>query len=170
LHGDRAVGSGRSPWRAVFCEATAGPHGVDGRVVRERSPPGREEAGKAGEARAAAALRWSEPCEGVRRGGEQRLGGEALRRAEHRAQGLRDGAGHEAVRSGTLLLTVVREPLRGCVRRTLRAVARATGMMDAGVLATAWARGEAVAVRPAAAVLEGADDRVVRGGEVGFLG
>ena len=51
---------------------------------------------------------------------------------------------------------------------TLRAVAITTGMIDPVVFATAWALIEAVAVRPAAAVLDGADDLVVRGGEVGI--
>ena len=51
---------------------------------------------------------------------------------------------------------------------TLGAVAIATRMMDTVVLATALARVEAVAVMPAAAVLDGADDLVVRNGEVGI--
>jgi hypothetical protein len=49
----------------------------------------------------------------------------------------------------------------------LRAVAIATGMIDAVVFATARALIEAVAIIPAAAVLDGADDLVVRGAEVG---
>jgi hypothetical protein len=126
-----------------------------------------EEAGKAGEGGADAALLVREPFAGWRRGCAHGLVGEALLRAEKRAQSLRDGAGHEAVRSGTLLVTLVREPLRGFVMLTLRAGAIATGMMEAVVFATAVALGEAVAERPAAAVLDGADDLVVRGGEVG---
>ena len=51
---------------------------------------------------------------------------------------------------------------------TLRAVAIATGMIDAVVFATALALVEAVAVMPAAAVLDGADDLLVRGREVGI--
>jgi len=43
----------------------------------------------------------------------------------------------------------------------------ATGMIDAVVFATALALVEAVAIMPAAAVLDGADDLRVRGGEVG---
>jgi hypothetical protein len=101
------------------------------------------------------------------RGLEHGRGGEALMRAEKRAQGLRDGAGHEAVRSGKLFVQVVLQPLLGCVRLTRRAVAMAPGMIDAVGLATAWALGEAVAVMPAATVLEGAEALVVRGGEVG---
>ena len=46
-------------------------------------------------------------------------------------------------------------------------MAMATGMMDTVVLATALALGETVAVMPAAAVVDGADNLVVRGGEVG---
>ena len=44
----------------------------------------------------------------------------------------------------------------------------ATGMMDTVVFATAVALGEAVAVMPAAAVLDGADALAVRGGEGGI--
>ncbi len=77
------------------------------RVVRELSPPGMEDAGKAGEGGADEARRLSEPFEGLRRGCEHGLVGEALRRAEQRAQGLRDGEGHEEVRSGKLFGTLV---------------------------------------------------------------
>ncbi len=167
FHGDRDVGAGGSPCRAVRCEAPAGHHGVAGRMGLELSPPGREDAGKAGEGGADAALRLREPCEGLRRGVAQGLGGEAWLRAEKRAQGLRDGASTEAVRAGKLCVQVVRYPLLGLVMLTLRAVAMAPGMMDTVVFATAVALGEAVAVMPAAAVLDGADDRVVRGGEGG---
>src|SRR5712691_307676 len=100
-------------------------------MVLELSPPGMEDAGKAGEVGADEALLVSEPFEGVRRGVEQGLGGEAWMRAEKGAQGLRDGTGHEAVRSGKLFVTLVMEPLLGCVMLTLRAVAIATGMIDA---------------------------------------
>ena len=48
-------------------------------------------------------------------------------------------------------------------------VSVATGMMDAVVLATALALIETVALVSALAVLDGADDLAVRGGE-GFLG
>jgi hypothetical protein len=80
FHGARAVGSGREPGRAVLCEATAGHHGVDVRMGRELFPPGREEAGKAGEVGADAALLVREPFEGWSRGFDQGLGGEAWRR------------------------------------------------------------------------------------------
>jgi hypothetical protein len=61
-----------------------------------------EEAGKAGEVGADEALFVSEPFEGLRRGFAHGLGGEALMRADKRTQGLRDGEGHEEVRSGKL--------------------------------------------------------------------
>ena len=137
-------------------------------MVLELSPPGMEDAGKAGEVSAEEALLVSEPFEGLRRGFEHGLVGEALMRADKRAQGLRNGEGHEEVRSGKLFVKVVMQSLLGFVMLTLRAVAIATGMIDAVVFATAWALGEAVAVMPAAAVLDGADDLVVRGGEVGI--
>ena len=50
---------------------------------------------------------------------------------------------------------------------TLGTVAVATGMIDAVLLPTALALIEAMAVVSAAAVLDGADDLAVRGGEVG---
>ena len=71
------------------------------------------------------------------------------------------------MRSGQLFVPVVLSPLLGCVMLTLRAVAIATGMIDTVVFATALALGEAVAVMPAAAVLDGADALGVRGGEGG---
>ena len=70
------------------------------------------------------------------------------------------------MRPGKLCLQVVVELLLGCMLLTLRAVAIATGMMDAVVFATALALREAVAVMSAAAVLDGADGLVVRGGQV----
>jgi hypothetical protein len=62
---------------------------------------------------------------------------------------------------------VVLEPLLRCILLTLGAVAIAPGMIDAMVPATGWALREAVAVRTAAALLEGADALAVRGGERG---
>jgi hypothetical protein len=50
---------------------------------------------------------------------------------------------------------------------TLRAVAVATGMVDAVLPLTVWALREAVAVMAAVAVLESADGLAVREGEVG---
>jgi hypothetical protein len=72
----------------------------------ELSPPGMEEAGKAGEVGADAALLWREPFEGLRRGCAHGLGGATLMRADKRAQGLRDGESNEAVRSGKLFVQV----------------------------------------------------------------
>ena len=66
-----------------------------------------EDAGKAGEVGADEALLLSEPFEGLRRGFEQGLVGEALMRADKRAQGLRDGERNEAVRPRELFVQVV---------------------------------------------------------------
>ena len=76
-------------------------------MVLELSPPGMEDAGKAGEVGADEALLLSEPFEGLRRGFEQGLVGEALMRADKRAQGLRDGERNEAVRPRELFVQVV---------------------------------------------------------------
>jgi hypothetical protein len=76
-------------------------------MVLELSPPGREDAGTAGEVGADEALLLSEPFAGLRRGLKHGLGGEALMRAEKRAQGLRDSESNEEVRSGKLFVPVV---------------------------------------------------------------
>ena len=49
----------------------------------------------------------------------------------------------------------------------LRAVAVATGMIDAVLLTTTWTLIEAMAVMAALALLDGVDHRAVRAGEVG---
>jgi hypothetical protein len=59
------------------------------------------------------------------------------------------------------------EPLVGCMLRTLWAVPVATGMMDAGVLATTLALIQAVAGVSALARLDGTDDRAVCEGQLG---
>jgi hypothetical protein len=89
-------------------------------------------------------------------------------RAEEGTEGLRDRAGEEEVRSGKLLLQVVMEPLLGCMLLTLGTVSIATGMLDAMVFPAALALRETMAVMSAAAVLDGADDLAVCGGEVGI--
>ena len=76
-------------------------------MVLELSPPGMEDAGKAGEVGADEALLLREPFEGLRRGCEHGLVGETLMRADKRAQGLRDGESNEEVRSGKLFVQVV---------------------------------------------------------------
>ena len=76
-------------------------------MVLELSAPGMEDAGKAGEGGADKALFLSEPFEGLGRGLEHGLVGEALMRADKRAQGLRDGERNEEVRSGKLFVQVV---------------------------------------------------------------
>jgi hypothetical protein len=101
------VGSRGTPGRAVRCEATAGHHVVEVRMVLELSPPGMEDAGKAGEVGAAEALLVREPFEGLRRGCAHGLGGEPLRRADKRAPGPRDGERHEQGRSGKLFVQMV---------------------------------------------------------------
>ena len=88
-------------------------------------------------------------------------------RADEGSQRLRDGAGEEEVRPGELLGEMVLEPLLGCMLLTLRTMAMATGMMDAVVAPTVLALRKAVAVRAALALLDGADDVAVGGGEVG---
>jgi len=88
-----------------------------------------------------------------------------LLRADQGTQGLRDSAGQEKVRPRELLGQVVLEPLLGCMLLTRGAVAVATGMMDAVVARAVLTLIEAVAVCAALALLEGADDLTVCGGE-----
>jgi hypothetical protein len=91
----------------------------------------------------------------------------ALMRAEEGSERLRHGEGAQAVRSGQLLLQVVGEPLLGCMRLTLRAMTMATRRIDVVVFPTALALREAVSRVSAAAILDGADDLTVHGGERG---
>ena len=67
---------------------------------------------------------------------------------------------------GSLFGEMVLEPLLGFMLLTLRTMAIATGMMDAVVAPTVLALIKAVAVRAAWALLDGADDLAVGGGEV----
>ena len=166
LDGDKAVGSGRQPPTSVLRPSTAGDHGVDVGVVLALSAPGRQDTEKARAVGAKETLVFGEPLEGLSRGVEHGLGGEAWMGAEKGTQGLRDGAGEEAVRPGKLVRQVVVEPLLGCMLLTLGTGAVATGMRDAVWLATELALREAVAIVSAVAVLDGAEDLAVRGGEV----
>jgi hypothetical protein len=138
------------------------------RVVLELSPPGMQDTGKSREVGPDEALVFRQPFEGRCRRLKQGLVREALRRADERSECLRDGEGEQEVRPRELLLEVVCEPLRGFMLLTLGAVAVATGMLDAMVPPTGVALREAMAVRAALALLDGADDRAVGGGEVGI--
>jgi hypothetical protein len=136
-------------------------------MVLELSPPGRQDAGETREVGPDAALVCGQPLERHGRRLQHGLVREALMRADAGAERLRDREGAEEVRPGKLCVQVVLEPLLGCMMLTLWAVAVATGMIDAVLSPTAWALREAVAVVSALALLDGADDLVVRGGEVG---
>jgi hypothetical protein len=164
---DKEVGSGRQPCCAVLCESAAGHNIMDMRVVLELPAPRMQDPGEPREVRADETRVVGEPFEGCSRGGEHGVIGETLMRADEGTQGLRNGEGHKEVRSGQLLVQVMCEPLLGCMLLTLRTVAVPTGMVDAVLPSTAWALRETVPVVSAAAVLDGADDLAVRGGEVG---
>jgi hypothetical protein len=166
--GDKEVGSGRQPTTAVLRQSPAGDHGVEVGVVRELSAPGMQDTEKARAVGAQETLVFGEPCEGLRRGLAHGLGGAALLGAEKGTQGLRAREGDEAVRPGKRWLQVVGEPLLGCLLLPRGPVAVATGLMDAVWRATALALREAVSLVAAWAVLDGADDLAVRGGEVGL--
>ena len=71
------------------------------------------------------------------------------------------------MRPRELFVQVVMSPRLGCMMLARWTVPVATGMMDAVVSPTAWALGEAVAIVPTLAMLDGIDDLAVRGGEVG---
>ncbi len=79
------MGSRGEPLGAGLGETATWDDGMEVRVVLERSPPGREDAGQPGQVRADTARILRETFEGVRRGFAPGLGGEALRRAEKRA-------------------------------------------------------------------------------------
>jgi len=165
--GDKAVGAGGAPGRAVLGETTAGHHVVDVGVVLEWPAPGVQHPGKPWEVGPAETRIGSEPFEGHGRGLEHGLGGETLGRAEEGPQGLRDGAGEEDVWPWQLCGQVVCEPLLSCMLLTLGTVAVATGMMDTVLSPTGGALREAMAIRAALALLEGRDGLAVRGGQGG---
>ena len=164
--GDKEVGAGGAPGRAVLGEATARDDVVDVGVVLELPAPGMQDPGEPREVGPDEALVCGEPFEGRGRRVKHGLVREALMRADEGAQGLRDGEGEEEVRPGQLFVQVVLEPLLGFMLLTLGAVAVATGMIDAVLPPTAVALREAMAVVAALALLDGADDLAVCSGEV----
>ena len=131
------------------------------RVVLELSAPGMQDPSKPRELCPDKTGVFGEPLESLRRGGEQGVVREALRRAETGTQGLRDRAGEETMRPRALFIQGVLAPLGSFLLLALGTVAVATGMMDAVVPPTAWALREALAVMAALALLDGADDLAV---------
>jgi hypothetical protein len=164
---DKEVRSRGTPGRALLGEAPARDTGVDVGMVLEWPAPGVEDAGAPREGGAEEALILGQPLAGHGRRLQQGVRREALMRADKGSQRLRDGAGEEEVRPGELCGEMVLEPLLGCMLLTLRTMAMATGMMDTVVAPTVLALRKAVAVRAALALLDGADDVAVGGGEVG---
>jgi len=97
LDGDEEVVSGGDPGGAVLWESTTRDDGVDVGMVLELPAPGRQDAGETGEVRTDETLIFGEAFGGERRGVEQGLVGEALRRADEGSESLRDGEGDEKV-------------------------------------------------------------------------
>ena len=87
--------------------------------------------------------------------------------AEKGAQGRRDREGAEEGRPRERFVQGMMEPRLGGRLLALGTGAVATGMMDAVVPPTAWARSEAVAIGPALALWDSAAALAGRGGEVG---
>ena len=141
---------------------------MDVRVVLELSAPGMQDTGKPREVCADETLVCGQPLESRCRRLKHGVVSDTLMRADEGSQRLRDGEGEEEVRPGQLFVEVVLKPLLGFMLLTLRAVAVATGMMDAVVSPTAWALREAMAIVSALAVLDGTDDLAVGGGEMGI--
>jgi hypothetical protein len=154
--GDQEVDACGEPRGVVFGEPTARDEGVERGRGLERSTPGREESGETGQGRAEEALVVGEAFAGRGRGLAPGRGGEGLRRAEEGAEGLRDRAGAAAVRPGKLFVQGLMEPLRGCVMLTLWTGPGTTGVMDAGLFATALALRAAGAIMAGAAMHKGA--------------
>src|SRR5262245_52293475 len=140
---------------------------MDVRVVLKLPTPGMQDPGEPQEIGADEALIFGKLLKSPGRGLKQGLVRGALMRADEGMQGVRDREGEEEVWPWELLVQVVLEPLLGLMLLALGTVPVATGMLDAMVSATGWALIEAVAVCTAAALLNGADDLAVRGGERG---
>jgi hypothetical protein len=155
---DQAGGSGGKPGGAVQGESTARDDGVNMGRVLELSSPGMQDAGKARQVRTEKTLVCGEALEGSRRGVAQGVVGEALRRAEEGASGLRDGEGEEQVWPGEWSVQGAVYPLRGFLLLPRRTVAVAAGGMDAGLWAPAWAWREAMPRGSALARLDRTDD------------
>ena len=162
---NQEVGAGGVPGRAVRGEATAGHNVMDVRVVLELPPPGMQDTSEPQEIGPDEALIFGELFKGPGRCLKHSLVCETLMRADQGTQGLRDSEGQEKVRPRELLGQVVLEPLLGFMLLTLGAVAVATGMIDAVVARAVLTLIEAVAVCAALALLDGADDLTVCGGE-----
>ena len=137
-------------------------------VILELSAPGVQNPGEPRKVCSDEALVGGQPLEGRGRRLKQGVVREALMRADEGSERLRHGEGEEEMRPGQLLLEVVCEPLLGFMLLTLGTVTVATGMIDAVVSPTAWALIEAMSIVSALAVLDGADDLAVGGGEVGI--
>ena len=164
---DKAMGAGGPPGHAVLGEAAAGHNVMDMRVILQVPAPGVEDAGEPRKVGPDEALVVGQPLEGRCRRLQQGVVREAVMRADEGAERLRDRKGEEEVRPRELFVEVVLKPLLRCMLLALGAVAVATRMLDAVLSLTVWALREAMAVRAAAAVLDGTDDLAVCGGEVG---
>ena len=143
-----------------------GHDGVDVGVVLELPAPGMEDARETREVGADETFVFGQPLESRCRRLKQGLVREALMRADEGSACLRDGEGEQDVRPGQLCVQVVLEPLLGCMLLTLWAVPVATGVIDAVLLATPLALREAVAVVPALALLDGANDLALCEGQM----
>ncbi len=165
--GNKEVGSGGAPGRTVRGEATARDDVMDMRVILQLPAPGVEDAGETRKVGPDEALVLGQPLEGRCRRLKQGVVREALMRADEGSERLRDRKGEEEVRPRELLVQVVLEPLLGLMLLALGTVAVATGMIDAVLLATTLALIEAMAIMPALALLDGADDLAVCEGQLG---
>ena len=137
-----------------------------GRIL-ELPPPRMQDPGAPREVSADAALVVGQPLESRGRRPNHRLVRGALMGAEEGSQRRRHGEGHQEVRPGQLFIQVVLTPLLGCMLRTLGTVAVATGMVHAVLSPTVGALREAVSVRAALALVDGAHDCAVGEGQMG---
>jgi hypothetical protein len=158
---DKAVRSGRAPGWAILGEATARDHRVEVGVGLEWPAPGMQDAGEPRQGGPEEARVVGQPLAGRCRRLQQGVGREALMGADAGSERLRDRQGAEDVRPRELRVQVALEPLVGLMLLALGTVAVATGMIDAVWLATTLALREAMAIRPALALLDGADDLAV---------
>ena len=140
---------------------------MDVRMVLEWPAPGMQDPGAPRAVGPDEALVCGQPFAGRGRRVQQGLVRGALRRADAGSERFRDRAGEEEVWPGQLCGEVGLEPLLGCMLLTLRAVAGATGMVDAVVPPTGLALIQARSVRADLALLDGVEGLAVGGGEVG---
>jgi hypothetical protein len=161
------VGSCRQPCIALLGEAAARDDGMHVGMIWPLSPPGMQDARKAGQHRAEEGRVFGQAFERLCSASAQALGGEPGMGAAQGSQRFWHGAGDQEGRPRQLCIELVVQPLRGFLLLTWWTVSMATGMGDVLMWSTTCAGLEARAVGAGAAAADGVNGLVVRGRAIG---